>query len=96
MNEVAQILLQLKREGKTPSVALIKARLSTPVPLPVIVNMLAKDKANALHEEMLLPENVELTEPMQGVAELTERVRVLEQHVATLQRAVAALQQSEA
>lgn len=94
MNEVAQVLLQLKREGKTPSVALIKGRLSTTVPLPVIVNMLAKDKANALHEEMLLPENVESAEPTQSVADLTERVRVLEQHVATLQRAVAALQQN--
>lgn len=94
MNEVAQVLLQLKREGKTPSVALIKGRLSTTVPFPVIVNMLAKDKTNALHEEMLLPENVESAEPTQSVADLTERVRVLEQHVATLQRAVAALQQN--
>ncbi|MGL5007178.1 MAG: hypothetical protein ACRC53_07365 [Plesiomonas sp.] len=92
MDEVVQVLQQLKREGKTPSIALIKGRLSVPVPLPVIVSLLAKEKANVRHDTRLLPENVERADSALSVAELTERVQMLEQHVATLQRAVAELQ----
>ncbi len=44
--QIFQIAYQLSAEGKTPSVALIKARLSTPVALPVVIQALQKWKAS--------------------------------------------------
>lgn len=73
--ELEQVLLQLKAEGKSPSVALIKSRLSQPVPLPVIVSLLARDKTGHGPATGL------------GTATVTleERVNQLEQQVAQLQ-----------
>lgn len=81
--ELEQVLQQLKAEGKQPSVALLKSRLSQPVPLPVIVSILARDKAghNPLDTSVAVT-----TEPT-----LTERVSQLEQQVATLQAQLNAL-----
>lgn len=75
--ELEQVLQQLKAEGKQPSVALLKSRLSQPVPLPVIVSVLARDKAG--HNPLAMPADAK-TEPT-----LAERVSQLEQQVATLQ-----------
>lgn len=35
--ELAKIITELEQENKTPSVALIKARLSQPVPMPALI-----------------------------------------------------------
>lgn len=75
--ELEQVLQQLKAEGKQPSVALLKSRLSQPVPLPLIVSVLAHDKAG--HNPLATPAEA-TTEPT-----LAERVSQLEQQVATLQ-----------
>ncbi|MGL5762831.1 MAG: hypothetical protein ACRCX9_06380 [Plesiomonas shigelloides] len=75
--ELEQVLQQLKAEGKQPSVALLKSRLSQPVPLPVIVSVLARDKAG--HNPLATPAGA-TTEPT-----LAERVSQLEKQVATLQ-----------
>lgn len=75
--ELEQVLQQLKAEGKQPSVALLKSRLSQSVPLPVIVSVLARDKAGHNPLDTSVAATVEPT--------LTERVSQLEQQVATLQ-----------
>lgn len=75
--ELEQVLQQLKAEGKQPSVALLKSRLSQPVPLPLIVSVLARDKAG--HNPLSTPTEA-TTKPT-----LAERVSQLEQQVATLQ-----------
>ncbi|MCX2496899.1 hypothetical protein [Plesiomonas shigelloides] len=81
--ELEQVLQQLKAEGKQPSVALLKSRLSQPVPLPLIVSALARDKAG--HNPLATPTEA-TTEPT-----LAERVSQLEQQVATLQAQLATL-----
>lgn len=43
---VIQACQQLVKQGKTPSVALIKTRLSKPAPLPVIITGLKQFQAN--------------------------------------------------
>lgn len=43
-SEIYRIAYQLNAEGKNPSVALIRARLSTPTSLPVIVQALQQWK----------------------------------------------------
>ena len=43
-NEIYQIAHQLNAEGKKPSVALIRAKLSKPISLPVIVQALQQWK----------------------------------------------------
>ncbi|MGL4269241.1 MAG: hypothetical protein ACRCR6_05575 [Plesiomonas sp.] len=75
--ELEQVLLQLKAEGKSPSVALIKSRLSQPVPLPVIVSLLARDKTGHGPATGLGTATPTVT--------LEERVNQLEQQVAQLQ-----------
>nr|WP_278991226.1 hypothetical protein [Plesiomonas shigelloides] len=75
--ELEQVLQQLKAEGKQPSVALLKSRLSQPAPLPLIVSVLARDKAG--YNPLATPTEA-TTEPT-----LAERVSQLEQQVATLQ-----------
>lgn len=76
-HELGQVLQQLKAEGKQPSVALIKSRLSQPVPLPLIVSWLARDKAG--HRPIDTSTSA-VPEPT-----LAERVGQLERQVATLQ-----------
>jgi hypothetical protein len=39
-DEISIIANQLANEGKTPSVALVKAKLSAPIPLPKIISVL--------------------------------------------------------
>lgn len=43
-SEIYRIAYKLHTDGKTPSVALIRARLSTPTPLPVIIKALQQWK----------------------------------------------------
>ncbi|WP_299020366.1 hypothetical protein [uncultured Photobacterium sp.] len=78
-SEITQALEQainsLVEEGKEPSVALIKSRLATPLPMPLIIKALQAWKKNAK-----VP-NIEKTEP---ALSQEERIKQLEQQVAAL------------
>ena len=77
--EINQICHQLAEEGKEPSVALIKARLSQKAPLPTIISGLQQWKNN--------PNHVVKETPTQQVS----REKGLEQRVADLEKTVETL-----
>lgn len=87
---IIAICQQLKAQGKEPSVALIKARLTTPTALPVIISGLKQWRTQ--------PDiKVNNPEPMTNQADsaeqsLTERVEVLEQQVSALTQMIKQLQ----
>ncbi|PSW01682.1 hypothetical protein [Photobacterium lipolyticum] len=70
-----QVITSLIAEGKEPSVALIKARLADPLPMPVIIRALQAWKKNAK-----VP-NIQKTEPTLNTE---ARIKQLEQQVAEL------------
>ncbi|MGF1684485.1 hypothetical protein [Photobacterium minamisatsumaniensis] len=78
-SEITQALEQaissLTQEGKEPSVALIKARLTDPLPMPLIIKALQAWKKNAK-----VPK-IEKCEPKET---LEERITILEKQVTEL------------
>ncbi|OTW24046.1 hypothetical protein BA744_16720 [Vibrio parahaemolyticus] len=66
---------QLQREGKEPTVALVKARMKTPVPMPALITVI-KSWKSANH----VPK-VEVTAPL---SKEEDRLTVLEKTVAKL------------
>ena len=85
--EVITICQQLTNEGKEPSVALIKSRLSQATPLPLVIAGLKTFKANPSHIESEIKQ--ETPEPVK--IELEQRVESLEQQVAELKRQLSQL-----
>ncbi|EEX65324.1 hypothetical protein [Vibrio metoecus] len=83
--ELEEILTSLSQQGKEPSVALVKARLKTPVPMPAIIATIKSWKstqripkveiatANASNN---LEQRIEMLE--QTIMQLTARIEVLE------------------
>lgn len=82
--ELKDVLEQLHSEGKEPTVALVKARLSTPVPMPALIATLKSWKsANRVPKVEVAakqPDNdVDRIAQLEAqVAALTERLMVLE------------------
>lgn len=85
-NDIHLICNQLKQQGKTPSVALIKARLSSPMPLPQVIQAFKAWQQNPDAENSVTPEVNE-----QSQLSLEQRVEQLEQHVLTLSQQLAQL-----
>ncbi|MBT1444745.1 hypothetical protein KJI95_09450 [Shewanella sp. JM162201] len=91
MSQIEQVLFtaaQLEAKGQEPSIALIKANLPSPLPMPVIVkglqhfkNLSSDDKAK------LAPPQAAAPKPEQAACELTE----LRQRVAALEALCQAL-----
>jgi uncharacterized protein YlxW (UPF0749 family) len=82
--ELAAVMEQLQQEGKEPTVALVKARMKTPVPMPALITVI-KSWKSANH----VPK-VEVTAPVSkeedrlaalenAVAKLTARIEELEE-----------------
>lgn len=85
--ELEAILTSLHHEGKEPSVALVKARLSTSVPMPALITIIKSWKSahRVPKVEVTAPsttENDRLSALEQQVAELTQRVHALEAQLA--------------
>ncbi|UUM29896.1 hypothetical protein [Vibrio japonicus] len=81
--ELKDVLEQLHQEGKEPTVALVKARLSTPVPMPALITTLKSWKsANRVPK-------VEIAEKQQSDQ---DRISELEKQVAELQQRLDALE----
>lgn len=81
--EVAQAIQLLLTEGKTPTVALVKMKLTQFVPLPVIINALQCWKQNGtLNQTSKVPtvisDKERITQLEAQLAALTERVLQLE------------------
>ncbi|WP_229607939.1 hypothetical protein [Vibrio parahaemolyticus] len=90
--ELEAVMEQLQREGKEPTVALVKARMKTPVPMPALITVI-KSWKSANHvpkvevtaplskEEVTAPlskEEDRLTALENTVAKLTARIEELE------------------
>ncbi|EGR1580008.1 hypothetical protein LNR29_003049 [Vibrio parahaemolyticus] len=81
--ELEAVMEQLQREGKEPTVALVKARMKTPVPMPALITVIKSWKsANHVPKvEVTVPlskEEDRLTALESTVAKLTARIEELE------------------
>ena len=93
-NEIYRIAYQLNAEGKTPSVALIRSRLTVPTSLPVIVQGLQHWKNNPelgkeQDEEQTSQAHTDV--PAQSTDSDTKVIALMQQRIATLERQVAEL-----
>ncbi len=84
--EIISICQQLSAQGKDPSVALIKARLSTPVPMPLIIAGLKQWRANP--DIKLDKKELELKPDSNTDSTLADRVSVLEKEVEELKNII--------
>ncbi|ENM5774251.1 hypothetical protein V4V55_001658 [Vibrio mimicus] len=83
--ELEEILNSLSQQGKEPSVALVKARLKTPVPMPAIIatikswkntQRIPKVEVAAINTNNNLEQRIEMLE--QTILQLTARIEALE------------------
>ncbi|MGI2787721.1 hypothetical protein [Vibrio fluvialis] len=81
--ELEAILTSLHNEGKEPNVALVKARLSTSVPMPALITAIKSWKS---------ANRVPKIEIAATSANETDRISVLEQQVADLTQRLQALE----
>ncbi|MGO1296823.1 MAG: hypothetical protein ACTMIA_05875 [Vibrio sp.] len=85
-DELQQVFTQLEQEGKTPSVALLKARLTTSVPMPALISAVRRWKSSARLPKVEvstqpITDAARITQLEQQVAELTQRLIQLEQQM---------------
>ncbi|MEH0665483.1 hypothetical protein H4F04_06135 [Vibrio scophthalmi] len=73
--ELKQVLEQLSQEGKEPTVALVKARLSTPIPMPALITTIKSWKSSQRVPKVEVAANPPLEEDR--VAQLEQQVREL-------------------
>lgn len=87
--EIYQIAHQLKQQGKTPSVALIKSQLSVSMPLAAIIKGLQQWQKNPALGETKAEQPIETATPADtnaspDLATLNQQVTSLQQQVATM------------
>lgn len=81
--ELETVMEQLQQEGKEPSVALVKARMKTPVPMPALITALKSWKsANRVPKIEIAAQKTSeedrLTTLENTIAQLTARIEALE------------------
>ncbi|OLQ91697.1 hypothetical protein BIY22_17225 [Vibrio panuliri] len=81
--ELEQVIEQLVREGKEPSVALVKARLKTSVPMPALITTIKswKNSQRVPKVEVATKENAE----SDRIAQLEALVRDLQLRLAAVE-----------
>lgn len=82
--ELKDVLEQLHSEGKEPTVALVKARLSTSVPMPALITTLKSWKSSNRVPKVEVAAKAELIEQ--------DRIKQLEQEVADLTARLVAIE----
>ncbi|PWI34477.1 hypothetical protein DI392_05040 [Vibrio albus] len=85
--ELTQIMNALHQQGKEPTLALVKARLSSPVPMPALITAIKSwknskkvPKVEVARQEDSDQERIRQLE--QQVQELTSRIQALEEKLA--------------
>lgn len=81
--ELEQIITALMAEGKEPTVALVKARLKTSVPMPALISTIKSWKSNSRVPKIEVaaeakPESDRITQLEAQVQELQQRLAALE------------------
>lgn len=100
MDEIFKIANQLQAQGQTPTTALVKARLTKSVPIPMIISALQRwkqnpDKFKTVSQET---ENTASENPPQAltqeqqIVELQEQVALLQRQVSQLARRLSLLE----
>ncbi|CAM2849340.1 hypothetical protein [Vibrio neptunius] len=82
--ELKEILEQLRKEGKEPTVALVKARLSTVIPMPALITTIKSWKSANRVPKVEVAAKAESNEQ--------DRIKQLEQEVIQLNQRIAALE----
>lgn len=81
--ELKQIMDSLHQQGKQPTVALVKARLSSPVPMPALIAAVKSWKSSQQVPKIEVaqqsdPEADRISQLEKQVQELTARIEALE------------------
>lgn len=82
--ELKEILEQLRKEGKEPTVALVKARLSTVIPMPALITTIKSWKSANRVPKVEVAAKAESNEQ--------DCIKQLEQEVIQLNQRIAALE----
>lgn len=91
-NEILMIAKQLAEQGKKPTVALIKAKLSQRVAMPIIIQALQRfDALNAKERKDLQKIQETETETQAPQSDIPQQIALLQQEVASLKQQVAQL-----
>ncbi|WP_439830850.1 DNA-binding protein [Aeromonas veronii] len=82
-HEIIRIANELAAKGLTPTTAMIKARLTQPVPMAELLKVLSqwKQQPVAIAESELLPEAVPQLAPALTLQQLAEQLARIEQKV---------------
>ncbi|MBU2895764.1 hypothetical protein [Vibrio hepatarius] len=88
-NELERVLQQLSFEGKEPTVALVKSRLNTVVPIPVLITVIKSWKhSNLIPKVEVAAKNHsdrdKIAQLEKQVTNLTQRIEKLEQKMSNV------------
>lgn len=83
--QIITIANQLAAEGKQPTVALIKARLTSPVPMALLLSVLGRWKASPEKFRQQPPVNTEKQSPATALGQTTDDISELKQQLRQMQ-----------
>lgn len=84
--ELHRVLSAITEEGKEPSVALVKSRLSIPVPMPAIIILLKSWKSSHKVPKVEVASTENTLSAEERIAQLEKLVNDLSQRLAALER----------
>ncbi|MFH0256259.1 hypothetical protein ACGRL8_04270 [Vibrio rumoiensis] len=84
--ELHRVLSAITEEGKEPSVALVKSRLSIPVPMPAIIATLKSWKSSHKVPKVEVASTENTLSAEERIAQLEKLVNDLSQRLAALER----------
>ncbi|TVO37564.1 hypothetical protein [Vibrio algivorus] len=83
--ELHRVLSAITEEGKEPSVALVKSRLSMPVPMPAIIATLKSWKSSNKVPKVEIANNKNTLSAEERISQLEKQVQELTQRLIALE-----------
>lgn len=84
--ELQRVLSALTEEGKEPTVALVKARLSMPVPMPAIITTIKSWKSSHKVPKVEVAATQTALSAEQRIAQLEQQMQALTERLEKLER----------
>ncbi|NOH83057.1 hypothetical protein F0249_04485 [Vibrio sp. 03-59-1] len=81
--ELENVLQTLKEQGKEPTVAIVKARLSSPVPMPALITTIKSWKNNHRVPKVEIAQTADSTQDK--IAQLEAQVKALTARIEALE-----------
>ena len=81
--ELENVLQTLKEQGKEPTVAIVKARLSSPVPMPALIATIKSWKSNHRVPKVEIAQTADSTQDK--IAQLEAQVKALTARIEALE-----------